>query len=166
MELRAIHLRSRSSLKQGLRPDRPMLRSTLQTSRDRIRKGENYPALNIDKGEKQGNQGITVIRVTRHAKTKSEVWETGSNMRERSIGRDYRLNKAYLIPSKPLLLPFAERPMDPRASNRLLLRSQRLLPKGFLSLFQSNHASPLASQPPTDRSPVPLRSSSIIQVDL
>lgn len=165
MELKAIHLRSRSSLKPGLCSEQPLLRSTLQASRDRIKKGEFYIVLNAEGGKWQGSQAITVIRVTRHVKTKSEVWDLGSNLRERSVGRDQRLNKAYLIPAKPLLLPFAERPINPTISLRLLQRSRRLLPKGFLSLFQSAHPSPVASQPLTERKEVP-RSSSVVQADL
>jgi len=165
MELNAIHLRSRSSLKPGQRSDQPLLRSTLQASRDRIKKGESYVVLNAEAGKWQGRQAITVIRITRHVKTKSEVWDLGSNQRERSIGRDQRFNKAYLIPAKPLLLPFAERPMDPAISLRLLQRSRRLLPKGFLSLFQTAHPSPATSLPPTERKEVH-RSSSVVQADL
>ena len=162
MELNVVRLRSRSSLRLTLRKE-PLLQHTLQASRERIKKGTRYSAIHIEPRPWHVSEPTTVIRVARHKKTRSETWEVGGNLRERSVGRDLRFNKPYLIPPKPLLLPFAERPADPTSSYLRLRESQRLLPKGFLSLFQSSHPSPSVSQLHTDRIQ---RTSSIVQVDI
>lgn len=107
-------LRVRTSpLLQRKQPD--AMRSKLRLSRDLIKQGNPHAALTDAERRFQTAQDTIPLPVLRyhskHRKTRSEVLSCffGGSSRALEVSRDRRLNKAYLVPSKPVLLPFAER---------------------------------------------------------